>query len=242
MYALEVIPSLTKTTSKNNHRGGARLELGEGVRVVSEAEGVKVIAAGVHLVEALAARAAVHSVALDRAHQQHLAGHNGDDGLRVHQGGVAQVVQAAGGEDLRAGLPPDGLAEGDAVLGQQLWGDAAQRAQHGPPCVDHLDLAVPARATADASVFVCNGQCFSVSHRLHKLSSTSVSHQQRACWNIKWLLQPSMHASANEMSEQARSIVDVLWMYCACIVHVTGPGAHLAKVSGSAERPAVSQP
>jgi hypothetical protein len=159
MYAIEVTPSLTKNKQETTTGGGARLELGEGVGVVGETEGVKVIAAGVHLVKALAARAAVHSVALDRAHQQHLAGHNGDDGLRVHQGGVAQVVQAAGGEDLRAGLPPDGLAEGDAVLGQQLWGDAAQRAQHGPPCVDHLDLAVPARATADAPVLVSIGQC-----------------------------------------------------------------------------------
>jgi hypothetical protein len=58
-------------------------------------------------------------------------------------------------------------------------------------------------------------------------SATSTVH----AGTLKGLLQPSMHASADEMSEQARSIV-----------HVTGPSAHLAKVSGSAERPAVSQP
>jgi hypothetical protein len=40
-----------------------------------------------------------------------LAGDGGDDGLRVHQAGVAQVVQAAAAQDLRARLPPHGLAE-----------------------------------------------------------------------------------------------------------------------------------
>ncbi len=69
---------------------------------------------------------------------------DGNDGLGVDEGGVAEVVEAAGGEDLRAGLPPDGLAKGDAVLGEQLWGHAAQGAEHGPPSVDDLDLTVPA--------------------------------------------------------------------------------------------------
>ena len=33
---------------------------------------------------------------------------------------------------------------GDAgVLGEQLGGDAAQSSEHGPPGVDHLDLAIP---------------------------------------------------------------------------------------------------
>ena len=41
----------------------------------------------------------------------HLAGDGGDDGLRVHQAGVAQVVQAAAAQDLRARLPPHRLAE-----------------------------------------------------------------------------------------------------------------------------------
>jgi hypothetical protein len=72
----------------------------------------------------------------------HLAEDDGDDGLGVDEGGVAQVVQAAGGKDLCAGLEPHGLAELDAA-GQQLGGDAAQSSQHGPPGVDHLDLTVP---------------------------------------------------------------------------------------------------
>ena len=41
----------------------------------------------------------------------HLRGQGGDDGLRVDEAGVAQVVQAAGGEDLRARLPPHRLLE-----------------------------------------------------------------------------------------------------------------------------------
>ena len=64
------------------------------------------------------------------------------DALRVHQAEVAQVVQPAVAEDLGPGLEPHGLAELDAVAGQQLWEDAAEGAEHGPPGVDHLQLAV----------------------------------------------------------------------------------------------------
>ncbi|WVZ59764.1 hypothetical protein U9M48_009865 [Paspalum notatum var. saurae] len=117
------------------------LELGGGVRVVGEAQRVEG-AAGVDLVEALAERAAADAVALDEAHEHDLAGPDGEDALRVHQVGVAQVVQPALGEDLRAGLEPHRLAELDAVLGQDLREHAAQRAQHRPPRVDHLQLAV----------------------------------------------------------------------------------------------------
>ncbi len=62
----------------------------------------------------------------------------------MHQVLVAEVVQAAISEDLGASLEPHGLTEGDAALGQQLGGDAAQGAQHGPAGVDHLQLAVAA--------------------------------------------------------------------------------------------------
>ena len=56
---------------------------------------------------------------------------------------LTQVVEAALLEDLGAGLEPDSLAKvGDAVALQQLGGDAAQGAQHGPAGVDHLQLAV----------------------------------------------------------------------------------------------------
>ena len=49
--------------------------------------------------------------ALRTAHSAHLGEDDGDDGLRVDEAGVAQVVQAAGLEDLRAGLEPHGLAK-----------------------------------------------------------------------------------------------------------------------------------
>ena len=59
----------------------------------------------------------------------------------MHQVLIAQVVQATVLEDLGTSLEPHGLTEGDAVLGQQLGGDAAQGAQHGPAGMDHLQLA-----------------------------------------------------------------------------------------------------
>ena len=62
----------------------------------------------------------------------------------MDQRGVAQVVQAVRAEDLSASLEPDSLAEGDAVLGQELWGHTAQGAEHGPAGVDDLDLTVTA--------------------------------------------------------------------------------------------------
>ena len=87
---------------------------------------------------------------------KYLAGQGGDDGLGVDQRGVAQVVEAVRAEDLSAGLEPDGLAEGDAVLGKQLWGHAAQGTEHGPPGVDDLDLAV---AAAQAHAESVQGGC-----------------------------------------------------------------------------------
>ena len=60
----------------------------------------------------------------------------------MHQARVAQVVQAALAEDLGPGLEPHGLAELDAVAGQQLREDAAEGTEHGPPGVDHLQFAV----------------------------------------------------------------------------------------------------
>ena len=50
------------------------------------------------------------------AMRPHLAGQGGDDALCVHQGRVAQVVQAVAAEDLGASLEPDGLTERRAVL------------------------------------------------------------------------------------------------------------------------------
>mmetsp|Transcript_36641 Transcript_36641/g.79006 ORF Transcript_36641/g.79006 Transcript_36641/m.79006 type:complete len:284 (-) Transcript_36641:28-879(-) len=123
------------------------LQLSEGVGVVSQAQGVEVLATRVQLVQVLTEATGGHEASgaegLGLAHQDDLHRQDGQDGLGVHQVGVAQVVQAALGEDLGAGLEPDGLAERDAVvLGQDLGGDAAQGAQHSPASVDDLGLAV----------------------------------------------------------------------------------------------------
>ena len=98
----------------------------------------------VQAVEALDAWGlAVGAVGLSAAHEDDLDGQGGNDGLGVHQGGVAQVVQAARAEDLGASLEPGGLTELDAsVLLQQLGRHAAQSAQHGPAGMDDLDRAV----------------------------------------------------------------------------------------------------
>ena len=116
-------------------------QLRERLEVVGQTQRVEA-AARVQGVGDLAQRPADDAVALDGAHEEDLGGPDGQDALRVHQAGVAQVVQAALAEDLGPGLEPHGLAELDAVAGQQLREDAAQGAEHGPPGVDHLQLAV----------------------------------------------------------------------------------------------------
>jgi hypothetical protein len=84
------------------------LELGEGDGIVGEAEGVEVLAAGVEAVAV--AVVAVDAEALDEPHEDDLGTEHGEDALRVHQVGVAQVVQPTLGEDLCAGLELTTLA------------------------------------------------------------------------------------------------------------------------------------
>jgi hypothetical protein len=55
---------------------------------------------------------------------------------------VAKIVKATLTEDLGAGLEPNGLAKLDSITCEQLRKDAAERAEHGPPRVDHLQFAV----------------------------------------------------------------------------------------------------
>ena len=117
------------------------LELREGLWVVGQAKRVEATAR-VEGVGDLAERPAGDAVALDGAHEDDLGGPDGQDALRVHQAGVAQVVQPTLAEDLRAGLEPHGLAELDAVAGQQLREDAAEGAEHRPSRVDHLQLTI----------------------------------------------------------------------------------------------------
>ncbi len=56
---------------------------------------------------------------------------------------LTEVVKATLLEDLGAGLEPQGLAElHTSVLLQELRGEAAQSAEHGPAGMDQLNLAV----------------------------------------------------------------------------------------------------
>ena len=75
----------------------------------------------------------------------YLGSQGGDDALGMHQRRVAKVIEAAVAEDLGTSLEPHGLAEAHTVLRQQLGGQAAQGAQHGPAGVDDLDLAVASK-------------------------------------------------------------------------------------------------
>ena len=126
-----------------------------------------------------------------------LACQGGDDGLRVDQRRVAQVVQAVVAEDLGASLEPHGLIDGGAVGGQQLRGHAAEGAEHRPPSVDQLQAVSQDLSAPDVGNLLA-------SHR------PSASHE-------------------------------LVCMTCLARKH-TSISRYLAKVSGSAERPAVSQP
>lgn len=70
-----------------------------------------------------------------------LCAEDGKDGLSVDEVGVAEVAEASALEDLGAGPEPDSLTELGAVLGQDLRGDAAESAKHGPAGMDDLGLA-----------------------------------------------------------------------------------------------------
>jgi len=117
-------------------------QLSEGVGVLCEVQGVE-LASGVQGVLNLAEGSTINPVCLNGTHQHNLGSKDGKDGLGVDEAGVAEVVQAAGGEDLRASLKPDGLTELGAVLGKELGEDAPQSTEHGPPGVDDLKLTVP---------------------------------------------------------------------------------------------------
>ena len=109
------------------------LELSESVWVVSQAQGVEVLASRVEGVQALEGGEGVTSVGaegLGLSHQDDLDGDGGDDGLGMDQAVLAQVVEATLLEDLGTGLEPDGLGGSGLV---QLGDDTAQSSQEGPP-------------------------------------------------------------------------------------------------------------
>ena len=119
------------------------LELSQGVWVVSQAQGVEVLATGVQgvkvLAESVGANASVGTEGLSLTHQDDLDSGDGDDGLGMDQTGLAQVVEASLGEDLGSGLEPDGLGGAGLV---ELGDEDAQGTEQGPAGMDDLDLTV----------------------------------------------------------------------------------------------------
>ena len=135
--------------SKHGEHGEAsvldllHLELSEGVWVVGEAEWVEGLS-WVEWVQALSGWPSVDTVSLNQSHEHHLGEGDGDDGLGVDEGWVAQVVETTLLEDGGTGLEPGGgvtKVSGTVAL-EQLWGHASQGSQHGPSGVDHLQLSV----------------------------------------------------------------------------------------------------
>ncbi len=120
------------------------LELGEGIRVVSESQGVEGLT-GVQGIQSLSGRSSVDTVSLDESHEQDLGEGHGNNGLGVDEGRVSEVVETVISEDGGTGLEPDtGIREGGrAVVGQQLRDNASQSSEHGPTSVDNLGLPVP---------------------------------------------------------------------------------------------------
>jgi hypothetical protein len=60
----------------------------------------------------------------------------------MDEAGVAKVVETIAAEDLGASLEPHTLIKSDAVLGEDLWGHAAEGAKHSPAGMDDLNLTV----------------------------------------------------------------------------------------------------
>ena len=120
------------------------LELGEGIRVVSQTQGVEGTSRveGVESLDTRGLSGGTESLGL--SHQDNLAGGGGDDGLGVDQGRVSEVVESVISEDRGSGLEPDGrVAEvGNSVVLEQLRDEASQGSEHGPTGVDDLELPV----------------------------------------------------------------------------------------------------
>ena len=114
------------------------LELSEGIWVVSKSKRVEALTR-VKLVKTFSGWATVHSVGLGESHEDNLASQDSDDGLGVDQGWVSEVVKSAVSEDEGTLLEP--WVRGHSVSGE-LWADAAEGSEHGPPGVDELGLPV----------------------------------------------------------------------------------------------------
>jgi hypothetical protein len=89
----------------------------------------------------------------------------------VHEAWVAEVVEAARLEDLRARLEPHGLAELYAgVLGEDLGRHAAERAEHRPAGVDDLHAGSTSERVCGWN-YGCN--VATAEHRVHSKQQPS---------------------------------------------------------------------
>ena len=120
------------------------LELSERLGIVTEAEGVEVLASGVEGVEVLSesvgADASVGAEGLSLAHEDDLDDEGGNDGLGMDEARLSEVVEAIISEDLGTSLEPNGLGGAREV---ELRDDHAKGTKHGPASMDDLDGAVP---------------------------------------------------------------------------------------------------
>ena len=144
--------SLDEETEHGEHGESAvldllDLELSERIGVVSKAQGVEG-ATGVEGVKALSpvtsTLATSGAESLSLSHKDNLDGNGGNDRLSMDQVGVAEVVEAVITEDGGTSLEPGGgITERDNTVGlEELGGQAAEGAKHGPAGMDDLDLAV----------------------------------------------------------------------------------------------------
>ncbi|CAN0911518.1 hypothetical protein LINGRAHAP2_LOCUS26912, partial [Linum grandiflorum] len=100
------------------------LQLSKRLRVVGQTQRVKA-PTRVKRVNNFPKWTSSNTVPFHSAHENHLAGPDGQDALSVDQARVAQVVKPTFAEDLGSGLEPNGLSEFNSVPGEQLREDAA---------------------------------------------------------------------------------------------------------------------
>ena len=116
------------------------LELSERLGIVTEAEGVKVLASGVEGVEVLSesvgADASVGAESLSLAHEDDLDNDDGNDGLSVDEARLSEVVEAVLSEDLGTSLEPRGLGIRGLV---KLGDEHAEGSEEGPASMDDLN-------------------------------------------------------------------------------------------------------
>ncbi|KAG6544357.1 hypothetical protein Mapa_014191 [Marchantia paleacea] len=144
------------------------LQLGEGVWVLSQVQGVE-LASGVDWVGHVSQGSSCYSVSLDGTHEHDLAGPDRQNALGVDEARVAQVVQTSLGEDLRSSLEPHCLSELHSVLRQQLGGLWISRQSSGVPTVVTGELTGKVGRG-------CTGE------RSQVFGSVLTSERTRCCW------------------------------------------------------------